>query len=45
VVPAREDRDDPVAVIEDRAWAVARPGDPQVPAPVIPRRPGDQTDG
>jgi Restriction endonuclease NaeI len=45
VVPAREDRDDPVAVIEDRAWAVARPGDPQVPAPVIPRRPEDQPDG
>lgn len=45
VVPAREDRDDPVAVIEDRAWALARPGDPQVPAPVIPRRPEDQADG
>jgi hypothetical protein len=45
VVPAREDRDDPVAVIEDWAWAVARPGDPQVPAPVIPRRPEDQADG
>jgi hypothetical protein len=45
VVPAREDRDDPVAVIEDRAWAVARSGDPQVPAPVIPRRPEDQADG
>ena len=45
VVPAREDRDDPVAVIEDRTWAVARSGDPQVPAPVIPRRPEDQADG
>jgi hypothetical protein len=43
VVPAQEDRDNPVAVIEDRAWALARPGDPQVPAPVIPRRPEDQT--
>jgi hypothetical protein len=45
VVHAREDRDDPVAVIEDRAWAVARPDDPQVSAPVIPRRPEDQADG
>jgi hypothetical protein len=41
VVPARPDRDDPVAVIGDRAWALARRGDPQVPAPVIPRRPGE----
>ena len=45
VVPAREGRDNPVAVIEDQAWALARPGDPQVPAPVIPRRPEDQADG
>lgn len=45
VVPAREDRDDPAAVIEGRAWALARPGDPQVPAPVIPRRPEGQADG
>jgi hypothetical protein len=44
VVPAREDRDDPVALIDDRAWAVARAGDPQVPAPVISRRPEDQAD-
>jgi hypothetical protein len=45
VVPAHGDRDDPVAVIEDQAWAVARPDDPQVPAPVIPRRPEDQAGG
>src|ERR1022692_3814286 len=37
VVPARPDRDDSVAVIDRRAWALARPGDPQTPAPVIPR--------
>ena len=35
----------PLRVIEDRAWAVARPDDPQVPAPVIPRQPEDQADG
>jgi hypothetical protein len=40
VVPAREDRDDPIAVIEGQAWALARPGDPQVPAPTIPRHLG-----
>jgi hypothetical protein len=38
VVPARADRDDPVAVINGRSWALARPGDPHIPAPVIPRR-------
>ena len=38
VVPARADRDDPVAVINGGSWALARPGDPQAPAPVIPRR-------
>ena len=37
VVPAHEDRDDPVAIIGGRPWALARPGDPQTPAPVIPR--------
>ncbi len=37
VVPAREGRDDPVAIIEGRRWALARPGDPVTPAPVIPR--------
>jgi len=38
VVPARADRDDPVAVINGRSWALARSGDPHAPAPVIPRR-------
>jgi hypothetical protein len=37
VVPAHTDRDDHVAVIGGRPWALARPGDPQTPAPVIPR--------
>jgi hypothetical protein len=37
VVPAHTDRDDPVAVIGGRPWALARPGDPRTPAPVIPR--------
>jgi hypothetical protein len=45
VIPAHQDRDDPVAVIDGRAWAVARPGDPQVAAPLVPRRPEDQADG
>jgi len=38
VVPAHEDRDDPAAVIGGRPWSLARPGDPQTPAPVIPRQ-------
>jgi Restriction endonuclease NaeI len=38
VIPARSDRDDPVAEIEGRRWAVARPADPVVPAPTVPRR-------
>jgi hypothetical protein len=38
VVPAHEDRDDPVAVIAGRPWTLARPGDPQTAAPVIPRQ-------
>ena len=42
VVPAHEDRDDPVAVIVGRRWVLARPGDPQVPAPMIPRQSRDQ---
>ena len=42
VVPARADRDDPVAVINGRPWALAQPGDPHVPAPVIPRRSRNQ---
>ena len=37
VVPAHDDRDDPVAVIGGKPWALARPGDPQTPAPVISR--------
>ena len=41
VVPAHEDRDDPVAIIDGQAWALARPEDPQAPAPVIPRQPED----
>ena len=44
VVPARPDRDNPVAVIDGRAWALARPGDPLTPAPAIPRQSGDQVD-
>jgi len=39
VVPARVGREDPVAVIGGQRWALARPGDPVVPAPLIPRRP------
>jgi hypothetical protein len=38
VVPAHEDGDDPVAVIGGRLWTLARPGDPQTPAPLIPRQ-------
>jgi hypothetical protein len=38
VVPAREDRDGPVAVIAGQRWALARPGDPVVAAPAVPRR-------
>jgi Restriction endonuclease NaeI len=37
VTPARDDRDDPVAVIDGERWALARPGDPVVAAPMIPR--------
>jgi hypothetical protein len=37
VVPAREGRGDPVAVIGGRLWALARPGDPVHPAPEMPR--------
>lgn len=42
VVPAHEDRDDPVAIIDGQPWVLARPGDPQIPAPVIPRRHEEQ---
>jgi len=38
VVPARDDRDDPVAVIEGGRWALARRCDPVCPAPVVPRK-------
>jgi hypothetical protein len=38
VVPARDDRGDPFAVIEDARWALARPGDPACPAPAVPRK-------
>jgi Restriction endonuclease NaeI len=37
VVPARDDRDDPVAVIGGERWALARPGDPVFAAPAVPR--------
>jgi len=37
VVPARDDRDDPVAIINGERWALARPVDPVVPAPIVPR--------
>ena len=37
VVQARDDRDDPVCVIEGEHWALARPGDPVVPAPIASR--------
>jgi hypothetical protein len=39
VVPAHLERDDPVAVIEGERWALARPGDPVVPAPRVARKP------
>jgi len=41
VTPARADRADPVAVIDGCGWALARPGDPPHPAPLL-RRGGDQ---
>ena len=44
VAPARPDRADPAVVIAGQRWALARPGDPVVRAPVVSRRrrPGDQ---
>ena len=42
VAPARADRDNLVAVISGRSWALARPDDPQTPAPAIPRRSRNQ---
>jgi hypothetical protein len=41
VVPAPVDRDGPLAIIDGQEWSLARPGDPQTPAPVIPRQSGD----
>jgi hypothetical protein len=38
VIPAVRGRADPVAVIAGQLWALARPGDPVLPAPEIPRR-------
>lgn len=38
VVPADEGRNDPVAVIDGQPWVLARPGDPAITAPVVPRR-------
>jgi Restriction endonuclease NaeI len=38
VVPGRDDREDPVAMIEGRPWALARPTDPVFAAPEIPRK-------
>lgn len=40
VVRAQADRADPVAEIEGELWALARPGDAPVPAPVVERRRG-----
>jgi len=35
VTPARDERDDPAAIIDGRRWALARPGDPPHPAPLL----------
>ncbi len=43
VAPARDDRNDPAAVIEGKRWALARACDPVSPAPVVPRKGIDQT--
>jgi Restriction endonuclease NaeI len=37
VIPARNDRNDAVAIIEGERWALARPDDPVVAAPIVPR--------
>jgi len=37
VIPARDDRHDPVALIDGERWALARPADPVVPGPIVPR--------
>ena len=41
VVPARDDRRDPVAIIGGQPWALAQEGDPVVNAPVVPRSPAE----
>jgi len=38
VVAAQAGRDDPVAIIAGQRWALARKGDPVIPAPVVPRK-------
>ncbi len=38
VIPAREGRADPVAVIDGQPWALARSGDPVILAPAVPRK-------
>jgi hypothetical protein len=40
VIPALPNRNDPVAAIENERWALARPGDPVVGAPTVPRKSG-----
>jgi hypothetical protein len=37
VIPARDDRNDAVAIIEGERWALARPDDPVAAAPAVPR--------
>jgi len=37
VIPARSDRQDPIAVIRGEGWALAQPRDPVVAAPELPR--------
>jgi len=37
VIPEEEGRGDPVAIIDGQRWALARPGDPIVAAPIIQR--------
>lgn len=38
VIPARDDRDDPIAEIGGKRWAVAHLEDPVVMAPIVPKR-------
>jgi hypothetical protein len=40
VIPALAGRSDPVAVIDSQLWALAQPGDPVHPAPVVSRSHG-----